>query len=932
MMMTMTWLAFEGLAILAAAGLASLLLPKASASLRHLVWTAALGAIVVLPAFEASGLRIEIPVPAAWLEGYPDARPESVLEPPAPEWTTPTVPVTKPVSVELPATRSGSDEEPTPPAAWSRSWTTNASDAAPARGAGSRTIASGGSWFPVAATVWLAGVLLLLLTTLIAQLRAYGLTNGAVQPASPSVQRRLATLVLRMGLERRVRAVVSDRLGVPATWGMKRSTVVLPPQHEEWAPETVDRVLLHELAHVQRRDCWTQLLGEIARALHWPNPLAWIAVRCQRVESERACDDLVLAYGDVASAYAGDLVALVRTLKTHSPVPRAALAMAGRSGLGDRVRAILDPRRRRSAVGRSSIVVAGAIALAVAFGAAVVVPVAVAQERPELPPAPPAPIEAVAVLPEPPAVHLVLLPELEPPAEALAPEVAPLPPTQSQELCIFRDGERRSTSYHVDDDEWRIRWETDSCRVDIDMEGDVEFTSDDTGIAAMRSGSLFEIEQRIGRDRRRARFEGESGGRIERRYWVDGDEIDWGPEADRWIAQILPELFRHTTINAPARVRRMLEAGGPERVFEEVARIQSDNVGRRYLELLMEYADLSEAEYARVIEFAGELESDHNAAELLLAVVDEAGLQEAFQEPMLRAAGRLESDHQKTRVLQALLRSQLSPAQLDAVVRSAQDIESDHNLAQVLTTVVREGRLTDAGRTAFMETLETLESDHQHAMVLNAFLDAGRLTDEELTQVLAMTNGLDSDHQRAMVLQRVAMEYDLSGVQATAYLRAAADIQSDHQLAVTATTVLEQRELSSEQLELVMAMTDRMSSDHQQATVLGRVIARSELSAPEINRLLDVAEGLDSDHQLSTTLTLLIRDEELDADAVLRLLEVAGSIGSDHNLTTVLVALADRFAIEGRARELYVELAEDMSGHQRDRALAALVRAERRVN
>ena len=70
---TMGFVALSGVVILSAAAVATLLLRKASASLRHLVWTAALAALVVIPALEMSGLRLEVPVPARLLEVVADA-------------------------------------------------------------------------------------------------------------------------------------------------------------------------------------------------------------------------------------------------------------------------------------------------------------------------------------------------------------------------------------------------------------------------------------------------------------------------------------------------------------------------------------------------------------------------------------------------------------------------------------------------------------------------------------------------------------------------------------------------------------------------------------------------------------------------------------------------------------------------------------------
>lgn len=966
-MTTMAFVALSGVGVLSMAAAATLLLGRASASLRHLIWTAALGALVAIPVLEASPLRVEVTVPAGWIGAD---IPSGTLDAAERRTSAPVIADRDRLEGASSSTVAGASATSTPASARARTVAatvpkTDASRTAPSTSSAAASPALP-SWPSLAAASWGLGALVLLLGTILGHMAAHRLSTRHVERPLPEACRRFAELCLDLGLRRPVRLVVSSRIDVPATWGLLRSTVVLPRRYEGWSRETLDRVLLHELAHVRRGDCRAYLLGALARALHWPNPLAWIALARQREESERACDDLVLAHGDAPSRYAEDLVGLVRSLRPAASLPAPLLTMAAESGFGRRVRAILNPELARDGVGRRSVLGAGAAALCLAVATTVLVPVAGAQEpAPEpavvgtagvergSPPAAPGPDSE----PEPDSRPTPRTrsephprPSLEQPvfdADALPmpSEPGPLPEPgpmraavsaswtpldrlvapQSQELCVFRADGPRSTSISSDDDEMRIRWETDDCRVDVDIEGEVVFLPDDSGVESMGSGAVFEIEERIGRSERRARFQASSGS-VARRYWVDGDEAEWSAEAERWIAAILPELFRHTTINAEARVRRMIEEGGADRVFSEVETIRSEHVASTYLELLMEHGELGVAEYVRVIDAAGRLESDHNAGELLIAVVERGGLQPAFQEPLLRAAEGLGSDHQKTRVLETLLRMDLDPAQLDAVVASTRTIDSDHGASTVLAAIARNGRLDALDRAAFLDALEGIGSDHAKGEVVRAFLDAGPLQADEVVRVLEMTQSIDSDHEHGTILQRVAREYRLSGPEATAYLRSAAGIGSDHQVAETAQAILENGDVGAEQLELVLRLTEGVGSDHQRAATLGAVIQSRELDAFELRSVVDVALGIGSDHQLAATLSLLAEDERLDEEGVLLVLDAARGIGSDHQLASVMTALARRYAIGGAARTLYGEMADSMSRHQRDEVLAALVR------
>lgn len=179
---------------------------------------------------------------------------------------------------------------------------------------------------------------------------------------------------------------------MPATWGVRHPVVVLPSTATEWPDERLDPVLVHELAHVSRRDAVWHQVAQVMVAVWWMHPLSWVAARQLRLERERACDDLVLAFGARATDYATDLVSLVGVCGGTEMT----LAMARRSQLEGRVMAILNPRLNRNGRTGLATLIAAALVLSMAplasMRAAMVTPAA-----PVISPAVQAPQDAVRV-------------------------------------------------------------------------------------------------------------------------------------------------------------------------------------------------------------------------------------------------------------------------------------------------------------------------------------------------------------------------------------------------------------------------------------------------------------------------------------------------------------------------------------------------------
>ncbi len=187
----------------------------------------------------------------------------------------------------------------------------------------------------------------------------WALGCGAVVAARIVSHVRAAALVARaQSFEKGV--LLSEDVDQPLTFG---SRIVLPPAAATWDAARLGAVLLHERAHVARRDWFSAAIADVVCAVYWFHPLAWLAARQSTITREEACDDVVLARGVTPTAYATAIVEIARAAVADHRVP--ALAMAARSQLETRLRTILDPSHRiRTTRGARAIVAVAAIAAA----------------------------------------------------------------------------------------------------------------------------------------------------------------------------------------------------------------------------------------------------------------------------------------------------------------------------------------------------------------------------------------------------------------------------------------------------------------------------------------------------------------------------------------------------------------------------------------
>jgi beta-lactamase regulating signal transducer with metallopeptidase domain len=191
-------------------------------------------------------------------------------------------------------------------------------------------VAPSSAWLLLAA-VWLGGAAVVLGRALVAQHRVTRAARRA-RPAPAHAQALLASFARRPP-----RLVLGDPSIGPHVVGILRPVIVIPPALLD-EPNVLCAALLHELAHVRRRDALARIVQLVAGAVFFFWPVVRLASRRLDVAREAACDAWALEASEVPRpAYARLLVRMAQLRASAAP------SLAASYGLDARVAAVLGP-------------------------------------------------------------------------------------------------------------------------------------------------------------------------------------------------------------------------------------------------------------------------------------------------------------------------------------------------------------------------------------------------------------------------------------------------------------------------------------------------------------------------------------------------------------------------------------------------------------
>ncbi len=394
----------------------------------------------------------------------------------------------------------------------------------------------------------------------------------------------------------------------------------------------------------------------------------------------------------------------------------------------------------------------------------------------------------------------------------------------------------------------------------IEYEGDITLSDDDKDIIAISNGGFIEIERSSFGSKRRIVVESDRNGKLLKKYYEGRKEKDFNPDGKKWLAEVLQEIVRTTTIGAQSRLNRFYSKGGANAVLGEIERIESDYVKDTYFKLLLE-KNLSNGDLVNVIKRAGEeIESDHYLASILTSN------QKAF----------------------------LSSGQtISAYLEAAKSLDSDHYLTSVLKQVINDKAINDNQMESFLELSKSIKSDHYVTEVLIEVMKNRELNSQNITKIISLSKDIESDHYKAEVLTKVINSKGMSSDAYDAFIDTLDDIDSDHYVSEVILELLDNKlDASTASLSKLLDMVKRsVQSDHYASSIYKKM-SKQDLTEDQLITTLESISSLQSGHYKSEALKSFANKVKRSSESVKSAYRTAAkSINSDTYYSQAMKAI-----------------------------------------
>jgi len=199
--------------------------------------------------------------------------------------------------------------------------------------------------------LWATGALVFLLVRLWKSMNAkLRMTRAHPVAEEHQLYHEFKALCQSLGMKNTPWLLCNDLVHGAQVTGLLTQAVMIPSHFGQYPPEQRQMMMIHELAHIRRRDTQWRTLLELIAIIFWFHPLVWLMLRRHDEQTEKACDDAVLHFNYPPAQYAETMLAATKPPQLADSASKTSAP----AGLRDRMFAVLNKEKHRLPMSRST--------------------------------------------------------------------------------------------------------------------------------------------------------------------------------------------------------------------------------------------------------------------------------------------------------------------------------------------------------------------------------------------------------------------------------------------------------------------------------------------------------------------------------------------------------------------------------------------------
>lgn len=325
--------------------------------------------------------------------------------------------------------------------------------------------------------------------------------------------------------------------------------------------------------------------------------------------------------------------------------------------------------------------------------------------------------------------------------------------------AAFAEIDHPRITHHIETDgdyySGNMQWNDDDLTVKIRWDGHFTLNDDETSIKSMDEDGSLNIRTEENGERRRVRFTNDDGD-MKTTYWVDGDKQPMGDEGERWLAETIQKMVRHTPIDIENRVERYLEQGGTKLAFKKMDELETDYVRRVFATELIDQTELKKSDVKKLVKAFKAVDSDYEVRLLLNVMFDEDLITKDTLEDVLELTNQIDSDYELRLALSPILSEfSFNDKQMQLVLEQAQSIDSDYELRLLLSAAMNSSRLSKDNQKSLISAAKTLDSDYELRLIISQFADDADMDATITSDLLEAIGSIGGDYEKRLALASV---------------------------------------------------------------------------------------------------------------------------------------------------------------------------------